>query len=197
VISGSSIIATTASIVSPTLCPDGDTGCSVDQEVGNAGRENQWLHAAVVVGRRGVDGLLVDVAEHLGGDRREPRLGVPHGGGLELARAEVALSVDEGVARREVLRETYQRVVDGAVAVWVVVTHHGSDDIRALSVGPVGLQTGVVHREQDAAVNGLQAIPNVREGTPDDHAHRVVEIRGPHLVFQFLGLDSPVAVDAH
>lgn len=31
-------------------------------------------------------------------------------------------------------------------------------------------------------MHGLQTIPQVRNGSGDDHAHRVVEIRGSHLV---------------
>ena len=33
-------------------------------------------------------------------------------------------------------------------------------------------------------MNGLQAVAHVGQGAPDDDAHRVVEIRLPHLVFE-------------
>ena len=42
-----------------------------------AGQDRRLLGAAVVVGLE-VDGLLVDVADHLHGQRRHPALGVPH-----------------------------------------------------------------------------------------------------------------------
>src|SRR5579863_3101657 len=32
-------------------------------------------------------------------------------------------------------------------------------------------------------MHGLQTVTNVRERAPHDHAHRVIEIRAPHLVF--------------
>ena len=37
---------------------------------------------------------------------------------------------------------------------------------------------------QDAAVHGLQSVADVGQRAPDDDAHRVVEVRLPHLVFE-------------
>ena len=50
-------------------------------------------------------------------------------------RAEVALAVDERVAHREVLGEPDEGVVQGDVAVRVVLAHHLADDRGALAVG--------------------------------------------------------------
>ena len=62
-------------------------------------------------------------------DAREARLGVPVGRRrIAVDRAEVALAVDERVAHREVLREADHRVVDGCVAVRVVLAEHVADD---------------------------------------------------------------------
>jgi hypothetical protein len=44
-----------------------------------------------------------------------------------------------------------------------------------------------VHSEQDAPVNRLQPIANVGQSAPDNHAHRVIEIRPAHLVFDVDG----------
>ena len=41
-----------------------------------------------------------------------------------------------------------------------------------------------VHGKQHAAVYRLQAVARVRQGTADNHAHRVIKIRTAHLVFQ-------------
>ncbi len=41
-----------------------------------------------------------------------------------------------------------------------------------------------MHREQDAAMDRLQAVAHVGQSAPDDDAHRIVEIRLTHLVFQ-------------
>ncbi len=82
-----------------------------------------------------VDGLLVDVGEQLGRDAGQAAFGVSiRGRRVAVDRAEVALAVDERVAHREVLRHADQRVVDGGVAVRVVLTEHLADDLRALLV---------------------------------------------------------------
>src|SRR3569833_2307971 len=65
---------------------DRDPGRAVDQQVREtAGEYVGLLGAAVVVGRE-VDGLLLDVPQHLHGERRHAALGVPHGGGRVVAR---------------------------------------------------------------------------------------------------------------
>ena len=59
---------------------DGDAAGAVDQQVGElAGQDAGLLVLLVVVGLE-VDGVELDVLEHLGGDRAELGLGVPHGG---------------------------------------------------------------------------------------------------------------------
>src|SRR3989475_6891860 len=60
--------------------PDCDPACAVDEEVRRLGRQDQRFHARLVVVGAKVDGLLVDVGEHLLGKLREARLGVPHRG---------------------------------------------------------------------------------------------------------------------
>ncbi len=177
--------------------PDRDAGGPVDEQVRDPRGQDERLGPPVVVRGGGIDGLLVDVAEHLGGDGGEPRLRVAHRRRLELARAEVALAVDERVPGREVLRQADERVVDRRVAVGVVVTHDGADDVGALAVRAVRLEAGVVHREQHPAVHGLEAVPHVRQRPADDHAHRVVEVRRAHLLLELVRLDPSVTVDRH
>ncbi len=172
---------------------DGDATGAVDQQVREAaGQDRRLLRAAVVV-RGEVDRVLVDVAQHLHGQRRQPRLGVPHGGRWVVARgAEVAVAVDQRVAQRPGLGEAHQGVVDRRVAVRVVVTHDVTDDARTLEVTAVRAVTTVVHRVQDAAVHRLEAVTDLRQRPADNDRHRVVEVRPLHLDFDADGLD-PVA----
>ncbi len=59
---------------------DGDAGGAVEEQVGQAGRQDLGLlQSAVKVGDK-VDGLLVDVAQHLLGDGRQAGLGIALGG---------------------------------------------------------------------------------------------------------------------
>ena len=175
----------------------GDPGGAVHQQVGHTRRQHRGLAPAVVVGGDGLDGVLVDVPQHLRRIARQARLGVPHGGSRELLRAEVALAVHRGVPAVEVLGQAHQGVVDGRVAVGVIFAHDRADDVRALHVPAVRLQAPVVHGEQHAAVHRLQAVTHVRQSSPHDHAHRVVEVRRAHLLGQLAWLDPPVAIDRH
>ena len=142
------------------------------------------LLAAVVV-RAEVDRLLVEIGEHLVRDLGQADLGVAHRRRVvAVDRAEVALAVDEHVAHREVLRHAHDRVVDRLVAVRVVLADDVADDARRLLVRPVPVVVQLVHREQHAAVHRLQAVARIGERAADDHAHRVVEIGPPHLLFE-------------
>jgi flagellar biosynthesis/type III secretory pathway ATPase len=54
----------------------------------------------------------------------------------------------------------------GGVAVRVVFADHVADDARRLLVGLVPVVRKLVHREEHAAVNGLQSIARIRERRP-------------------------------
>src|SRR5918998_1299216 len=144
--------------------PHRDAVRSVDEQVRVPRRQDLGLALALVEVRDEVDGVRAYVPEHLRRHAREARLGVPHGGRrVTVDAAEVPLAIDERVAHREVLGEPGQRVVDGRVAVRMVLTDDLADDRGALAVGPVRLKAEIVHRVQDAAVYRLQAVPHVRE----------------------------------
>ena len=114
---------------------DGDARRAVDEQVRQLGRQDRRLLLRAVVVVDEVDGVLVDVGEHLGRDAGQAGLGVAHGRrAVAVDRAEVALAVDERVAHREVLGQADQGVVEGGVAVRVVLAHHLADDGGALAV---------------------------------------------------------------
>ena len=165
--------------------PDRDSRGAVDEQVRQPRRQDGRLLLLAVVVRDEVDRLAIDVGEQLRGDAVEAALGVAHRRGVvAVDRPEVALAVDERVAHREVLRHPHQRVVDGGVAVRVVLAHHLADHAGALNVRPVPDGVRLLHREQDPAMHRLKAVAHVGERPADDHAHRVVEVRAPHLLFE-------------
>src|SRR5207249_570914 len=92
-------------------------------------------------------------------------------------------SIDQRIAQREGLDHTHERVVDGGVAVRVVVFEDLTDDTGALSVFRARVQAHLLHRVEDAALDRLQPVADVRQGALYDHRHRVVEIRRAHLLF--------------
>ena len=176
---------------------DGDSRRAVDEQVGEPRREGSRLTPRLVVVRREVDRVRVDVAEHLRRQTRQPAFRVPHRGRRVVVDvAEVALAVHQRVAQGERLRHPHERVVDRRVPVRMEALHHLTDDGRALDAGPVRLEPGLVHRVEDAAVHGLEPVPDVRKGPRHDHAHRVVEEARTHLLLELSRLDPAGAEGA-
>ena len=174
--------------------PDGDPRRAVHEQVREPRGKDVRLAPRLVVVRLEVDRVGVDVAQHLGRETCEPALGVAHRGrGIPVERAEVPLAVDERVAQRERLRHAHERVVDRRVAVRVVIAHDRPDDVRRLLVRAVRLQPVLEHAVENAAVNGLEPVANVRQRAADDDGHRVVEEAGAHLLLQLAALDAAAA----
>ena len=86
--------------------------------------------------------------------------------------------------RTKILRHADDGVVHRRVAVRVVLTDHVTDDTRRLLVRTVPVVVQFVHGEQHAPMDRLQAISGVGQCTPHDHAHRVIEVRTTHLLFE-------------
>ncbi len=162
---------------------DGDAVRAVDEQVRDARRHDDGLLEPVVEVRDEVDALLVDVGQELHRDLAEPRFGVPvRGRRVSVDRAVVALPVDERVAHRKVLGEADHRVVDRLVAVRVVLAEHVADDGGTLAVPGRRDEALLVRAVEDAPVDGLQPVAHIGDRSPDDHAHRVIQVRRPHLV---------------
>ena len=162
---------------------DGDAAGAVDQQVREFGRQDRRLGFRIVVVRREIDGVLVDIAEH--GERRfrQTRFGVPVGRRrIAIDGAEIALAVDQRHAHGEILRHPHHRVVNRLVAVRMIFTDHVADDARGLDVFLVRRVPLLVHRVQNAAMHGLEPVARVRQRTRHDHAHGVIEIAALHLV---------------
>ncbi|MNK90865.1 hypothetical protein D3C87_1109340 [compost metagenome] len=140
-----------------------DARAAVDQQVGQARRQQQrFLFAAVVVGAE-VHRLLVDVGQEFMGDLGQADFGVAHRRGVvAVDRAEVALAVDQHVAHGEILRHADDGVINGLVAVGVVLTDDVPDDTRGLLVRTVPVVVQFVHRVEHAPVDRLEPVPHIR-----------------------------------
>ena len=163
----------------------GDAAGAVDQQVGKARRQDHRLLGRLVVVVLEIDGVLVDVVQQgVAGRPGQPRLGVAHGRRrVAVHRAEVALAVDQRQAHGEVLRHAHHGVVDRRIAVGVVLAHYVADHAGGLAVGPVPVVARFLHGIENAPVHRLQAVAHVRQGAGHDHAHGVIEVGAPHLVF--------------
>ena len=174
---------------------DGDAACAIDQEVRNARRQNSRLQLRAVIVRLKGDRVLVEIGEQRFGRTGHPAFGVTHGRRrIAVDRAEVALPVDQRHAHGEVLGHPDQGVIDGHVAVRVILTDHVTDDPGGLAVLSAGGEAVLVHREQDAAVHGLEPIAGVRQCAGHDHAHRVIEVAALQLSLDGDGSDALLAL---
>ena len=140
----------------------GDAGCTVDQQVGQSGRQYGWLSQGGIEILGEVHRVLLDVDQHLLGYCGETGLGVAHGRGRVIVHAtEVALPVHQRLPHAEVLRHSYHGVVDRAVAVRVILSEYLAYQSRTLLVGSVGTHAQTVHGVQYSPLHRLKAVPNV------------------------------------
>ncbi len=162
---------------------DRDAAGTIDQQVRKGCRENHRLPQGSVVVLAEVDGLFVEVVEQALRDFRQTALGVTVGGGrIAIDGTEIALTVDQGDAHREILRHAHERIIDRKVTMRVVFAHRLADDAGALHVLLVPVEAEFLHRKEDAAMHWLQAVPHVGQRAGDDYAHGVVEVAPAHLV---------------
>ena len=162
---------------------DRDAGRAIDEEIRQARRQHRRFLFLLIVVRDEIDRFLVEIGEQFGRQAFQTAFGVAHRRGVvAIDRSEVALSIDERITQREILRHAHQRVVDRGIAVRMVFTHHLADDARAFDVRAIPDVVGFLHAEQHAAVHRFQSVPNVGQRTSDDHAHCVVEITLPDFV---------------
>ena len=59
----------------------------------------------------------------------------------------------------------------------VVGAQHGTNGVGGLAVGVAGIIATLMHGVKDAAVDRLQAVPHVRQGTGHDDRHGVIQKR--------------------
>ena len=163
---------------------DSDARTAVDQQVGDRGRQHGRLLELVVVVRREIDGVLVDVGVHAQRRGRQTGLGVSGGGRAVVQRAEIAMAVHQRETHCERLRETHHRLVDGRIAVGVELAHHLAHHAGRFHVRAVGRQVHLAHLVDDAALHGLEAVARVRQGSRVDHRIRVFEERLAHFLVQ-------------
>src|SRR4030095_10197638 len=62
-----------------------------------------------------------------------------------------------------------------------------ADRLRRLAIRLFRRVPRLVHRVEHAPVHGLEPVSDVGQRPPDDHAHRVIQVGLPHLVFNVDG----------
>ena len=161
-----------------------DTAGPIQQGKWQAGRQLLGLLGRAVVVGLEVHCALVDFIEQQTGDARQTCLGVAHGGrAVAIARAEIALTVNQRVTLRKILRHAHQGVIGRAVTVRVVtaqdIAHHASafdGSCAHRTVRATKAQTHARHRIQNAPLHRLLAIAHIGQGAAFDHAQGVFKV---------------------
>ena len=156
---------------------DGDALRAIGQQIGKCAGQHHRLGLGAVVGRTEIDGVFVDALEqalrHIG----EPRLGVTHRRRvIAVDIAEVALPVDQRIARCKVLGEPHQSVVDRLIAVRMERTHHFADDLRGFLRRAGGVEPQPAHAEEDAPMYGFEAVACIGQRAVRDRRQGVDEV---------------------
>ena len=168
-----------------------DAVAAIDQEVREAGRQDGGLGERLIIVGLPIDRVLLEVAEELHSGLGETALCVTHGGsGVTVDVAEVTMAVNERGAHAEPLGQADHRVIDGGVTMRVVLADNFADRPRTLLVRAVGEDAALVHRIEDAAVDRLQAIANVRQSTSGNDRHRIFDEGLAHLMAKLADLES-------
>ena len=163
----------------------GDAGGAIHQQVGEAAGQHPGLLAALIVVGVPVYRVLVDIPEHLVGHTGQAGLGIPGGGGgIAVHVAKVSVALHQRVAHGKLLGQTDHRVVDGRIPVGMVLAHHVAHAGGRLFKRFVGGQPALIHGVENPAVNGLQPVPHVGQGTAHDDAHGILLVALRHLPHQ-------------
>ena len=105
--------------------PDCNSRGTIHQQVRNFCREDSGLLETLVKIGPEVDGLLVQVRQHVFSDFAEPGLRVAHRSRVvPINRAKVPLPIDHGITQRPMLRHANHGVIHRTVAMWVILTEH-------------------------------------------------------------------------
>ena len=163
---------------------DCDALTAVDQQVREAAGQHAGLLFGLVKVGVPVDGVLLDIGQHLHRHAAHAGLGVTVSSrGVAVHRTKVTLTIHQRIAQREVLCQTYHGIVDRCVAVGVVRAQHCTDGIGRFAVCMAGVVAALMHGVQNAAVDGLQAVPHIGQGAGHDDRHGIIQESRLDLLF--------------
>ncbi len=154
-----------------------DPAGPVGEQVGEQAGEDDRLFFLVVVGRHEIDRALVQPRHQGHRGPGQARFGVAGGSGIiAVDIAEVALPLNQRVAQRKGLREADHRIVDGGIAMRVVLAQHLTHHAGGFLVRRVGPKPQLAHRPQQAAVDRFQPVAKIGQRTCGDRGQGIDEI---------------------
>ncbi len=156
---------------------DGNARRTIEQRVGNAGRQNDRLFLGAIVIRPEGDGRLPDFLKQFGGNRSKATFGVAiSSGSITIHRAEVARAINERGPHHPRLRHANHRIVNRAVAMGVIPAHDVAHDRGGLSMLGGGVQAALPHGVENAALHGFETIAHIRQRATGDDRECIIKI---------------------
>ena len=163
----------------------GDTDGTVYQKVRETRRKSDRLDIVFVEVRAEINSTLVDIAHHFHGDLLKSGLRITVSSRrVTVHGTEVTMAFYQHITHGEVLRQTYEGIVYGCVAVRMETTENVTYGGGALTVRLVRGKTLSEHRIEDSSVYRLKTVTDIRQSTVRDNAHRIVDERLFHFFFQ-------------
>ena len=163
---------------------DGNTLTAIDQQVREAGRKNRRLLFFAIVVVLHVDGILVQISEHLDSDLGHTCFRITHRGcTVSVHVTEVAMAIDQYLAHVPVLGHVNKGAIDGTVTVRVIFSHCVADNTCTLLIRLVRTVIHLVHGEENTALYRLQTVTNIRQSTRNNDRHRIIK----EVTADFLG----------
>ena len=164
---------------------DRNTRSTVYQKVRVSRRQNNRLPLRLIKVWLEIDGIFIDIRQHLHRNLAQPCFRISHGRStVAVHRTEVSVSVNQRISRRPLLRHIDQRPIDGAVAVRMIFTHGIADDTGTFTVRLVRSVVQFDHRIKDSPLYRLQTVSDIRKSTRCDNTHGVVDVGFLHGPFQ-------------
>ena len=115
--------------------PDCNAAGTVCQQVREQPGHNLGLFILAVVSRFEVGCILVEPVHQLDCGLGQPRLGIPIGSRIiAVDIAEIALPIDQRIAKRKCLSEADHRVINRLVAMRMIFTDNVADDASAFLI---------------------------------------------------------------
>ena len=156
---------------------DRNTVTSIEQKIGEPSGKDGGFVLRIVKVRLEINRVLVDVVEHVLGDSVQATFRVSHGSGrIAVDGAKVALTVNKRIAQGKLLSHSNHGVVNGLVAVRVVLPHDLTHRPSGFAEFLVGRMTALEHAVKHASVDGFEAVPSIGQRTADDDGHGVVDV---------------------
>ena len=154
-----------------------DARGTIGQKVRESPRQDQRLVFRAVIGFLEIDGAVFDIAQQKFGRLGQTRLGISHrGGAIAVDIAEIALALDQRIARGEILRQAHQRVIDRLVAMRVILTDHIADHTGRFLERGFRIQLQLAHGVKQAPVNRFQTVARIGQRPLGDGRKRIGEI---------------------